>query len=73
MLIQYTKDKSSVSLHTSQFAQNLPEGPVIDPVLENFPLARGRSAAPPTLPATIPRNISTPKNKDTPLPISDIK
>ena len=51
----------------SQFAQNAPGGPVFDPVLENFHPAGGRTAAPPTLPATFPHDISTPKNKNEPL------
>ena len=37
-----------MSTSTLQFAQNAPEGPVLDPVLENFPLAGRRSCAPPT-------------------------
>ena len=38
-----------LSLHKEEI-QNAPEGPVFDPVLENFPLTGGRSAAPPTPP-----------------------
>ena len=41
------KEKSSVHLHPLQFAQNAPEGPVLDPVVENFPIVGGRSCAPP--------------------------
>ena len=37
-----------MSTSTLQFAQNTPECPVLDPVLENFPLAGRRSCAPPT-------------------------
>ena len=37
-----------MSTSTLQFSQNTPECPVLDPVLENFPLAGRRSCAPPT-------------------------
>ena len=44
ILIQYTKEKSSVHLHPSQFAQNALECPVLDPVLEHFPSWDGAHA-----------------------------
>ena len=35
--------KSSVHFHPLDFAQNAPEGPVLDPVLEIFPQLEGTS------------------------------
>ena len=54
------KGEISVHLNPSQFAKNAPECPV----LENFPLVRPSR----TLLTTTPHDISTPENKDTPLP-----
>ena len=34
ILIQYTKGLSDVNCHSSQFTQNAPKGPVLDPVLD---------------------------------------
>ena len=40
-------------------AQYAPEGPVLEPILENFSLA--------PLPSTTPHGLDTPKSMDTPL------
>ena len=58
-----TQRRNPVS--TSPLAQNAPEGPVLNPVSEDYPLTGGRSAAPPT--PSLRYDISTPINKDTPL------
>ena len=58
-----TQRRNPVS--TSPLAQNAPEGPVLDPVSENFPHTGGRSAAPPT--PSLQYDISTRIIKDTPL------
>ena len=67
--IQYTKEKSSVNLHPLQFAQNAPEGPVLDHILEHFPLAGGRSHI---FPPTKSCDIGAPKNKDTSLAVHHV-
>ena len=64
ILIQYTKEKSSFHLHPLQFAQNAPEGPVLDPGLENFPLAGGRSCIHPALSTRLsPVTSASPKTR----------
>ena len=42
LMFKCTKKKSSVHFPPLDFAQNAPEGPVLDPVLEIFPPAGGR-------------------------------
>ena len=56
-----------VSKDCLHVAQNAPECPDLDPLLKNFPSREGTNALLPHPPRGYPRDISTPKNKDTPL------